>query len=336
MRPRIILAVAMAGIIPLIALTPAAWGINSKAGTAAYTFLKIGTGAKSQALGGAFVGLSDDATALYYNPAGLSARGENTHVFDDETEGISIKPVSDNRFTASYINYLLDFQYGFIGFVRQIDSSTAAGMSISYQNYGSFNRLDRDGTNLGTFGASDFAVGLTYSKRITPRISAGVTGKFVYEKVDTYSSNGLGADAGFMYLINEEGTTRLGLALTNLGAQLRGLTSAHKDKLPTKVAAGISHQMVGLPLLFSAEIGKPFDNDFYGSLGAEFIKLNPFFLRLGWTTQGRDWKTGAGNDALGGFSGGFGVIFKTYAIDYSYSSYADLGSVHRVSLGAGF
>ena len=42
---------------------PAA-AVNSNAGTAAYTFLKIGTGAKSQGLGGAFVGLADDATAL--------------------------------------------------------------------------------------------------------------------------------------------------------------------------------------------------------------------------------------------------------------------------------
>ncbi len=56
---------------------------NSNAGTAAYTFLKIGTGAKSQAMGGAFVGLADDATALYYNPAGLTARGHDEMAYDE-------------------------------------------------------------------------------------------------------------------------------------------------------------------------------------------------------------------------------------------------------------
>jgi hypothetical protein len=309
--------------------------INSNAGTAAYTFLKIGTGAKSQALGGAFVGLADDASALYYNPAGLTARSPEELIYDEFLE----KPLyvmPENRFTASYINYLIDFQYGFLGFVRQIDSSASIGLSASYQNYGTFDRLDREGNGLGTFGASDIAFGITYSKRLSGRFSAGVTGKAIFEKIDTYSSSGLAADIGMMYLLAGDGSSRVGLALTNLGAQLRGFTPEHKDKLPTKVAAGLSHRLVGMPFLISAEAGKPFDNDFYGAIGAEFISLRPFFLRLGWTTQGRDFKTGDDNDLLAGFAGGFGLIFKNYQIDYSYSSYADLGSVNRITLGAGF
>lgn len=319
----------------LLLFSPRVWAINSKAGTAAFTFLKIGTGAKAQSMGGAFAGLADDATALYYNPAGLTAQGENAQLFD-EPAVISDEYESRNSFAASYINYLLDFQYGFLGYARKLDSSTTAGVSVSYQNYGTFNKLDREGNDIGTFGASDFALGLTYSKRLSPRISAGITGKFIYEKVESYSSNGLAADLGFMYLLTHEGTSRVGLTITNLGAQLKGLTPEHKDKLPTKIAAGISHQMVGLPLLFSGEIGKPFDSNFYGALGAEFISLKPLFLRIGWNSQGRDYKTGADNDAFGGFAGGFGLAYRKYQIDYSYSSYADLGSVHRISLEAGF
>jgi hypothetical protein len=139
-----------------------------------------------------------------------------------------------------------------------------------------------------------------------------------------------------MYLLTAGGSTRAGLALTNLGAQLKGLSANHKDKLPTEIAAGISHHLRGLPLLFAAEVGKPYDNDFYLSLGAEVVSLKPFFLRLGWTTQGKDYKVGAGNDGLAGFSGGFGVTYKTYQIDYSYSSAGDVGSVHRITVEAGF
>jgi hypothetical protein len=146
----------------------------------------------------------------------------------------------------------------------------------------------------------------------------------------------MAADLGFMYLVNPEGTSRFGLALTNFGAQLKGLTESHKDKLPTKIAAGISHELVGLPIRFSGEAGKPFDNSFYGSLGAEVTSFEPFFVRFGWTSQGRDYRLGADNDFMAGFAGGFGMEYRTYQLDYSYSSFADLGSVHRISVGAGF
>jgi hypothetical protein len=328
--------IIMAVLVPAcVVLHDSASAVDSNAGTAAYTFLKIGSGAKAQALGGAFVGLADDATALFYNPAGITARGESAEMFDE----LLNKPVIEtppNRFAASYINYLLDFQYGFIGYVRELDSTTSLGASVLYQNYGTFNRLDREGTLLGTFGASDLAFGITYSRRLSPRISFGLTGKYIYEKIEEFSSSGMAADVGLMYLLNPDGNSRIGLALTNFGAQLKGLTESHKDNLPTKVAMGISHRLVGLPLVFSGEAGKPFDNSFYGSLGAEFISLKPFFLRLGWTSQGRDYRLGNDNDYLAGFAGGFGLEYKSYHIDYSYSSYADLGSVHRISVDAGF
>ncbi len=322
-------------ILFLFINTAVVFGTNSKAGTAAYTFLKIGTGAKSQALGGAFVGLADDESALFYNPAGLTARAGSYEIYDDLLE----KPTEDrikNNFMATYINYLLDFQYGFIGYARELDERSMAGISISYQNYGTFNRLDGDGNNGGTFGASDLAIGVTYSKRLKPKFSAGATGKFIYETIDTYSSNGLALDLGIMYMINEDGSSRLGMALTNLGAQLSGLTESHKDPLPTKIALGLSHKLRGLPFLFSTEIGKPFDNDFYFALGAELVSLKPFFIRIGWSSIGRDYRTGDDSDTMAGFAGGFGYTYENYTIDYSYSSYVDLGSVHRISLGAGF
>jgi len=309
--------------------------VDSNAGTAAYPFLKIGTGAKAQALGGAFVGFADDATALYYNPAGITARGETPEMYDE----LLNKPLVQeplNLFTASYINFLLDFQYGFIGYIRRLDSTTSVGASVSYQSYGTFNRLDTEGSYLGTFGASDLAFGLTYSRQLSSRISIGLTGKYIYETIWNFSSSGMAADLGFMYLVNPEGTSRFGLALTNFGAQLKGLTESHKDKLPTKIAAGISHELVGLPIRFSGEAGKPFDNSFYGSLGAEVTSFEPFFVRFGWTSQGRDYRLGADNDFMAGFAGGFGMEYRTYQLDYSYSSFADLGSVHRISVGAGF
>jgi hypothetical protein len=312
--------------------------INSKAGTASYTFLKIGSAARSQGLAGAFVGLSDDESALFYNPAGLTAKGDTYELFDDLLDQPTIHKTK-NWFTATYMDYLLDFQYGFLGYIRELDENSKGGISITYLNYGEFIGLDDNGdpTN-NNFTPMDIALSATYSERFAPQFSAGITGKFIYEKIEDYTSNGLAVDIGFMYLVNEKGTSKIGLAITNLGTQLSGLTETHKDPLPTKITLGSSHQLRGLPLVFTDEVGKPFDNEFYFAVGAELIAFDPFFVRVGWTSASMDYRVGEddSDDLIGGFSGGFGYSLNKYTFDYSYSSYADLGNAHRISFGAGF
>ena len=338
-KPDKIIAILLSTAAFIMITAPLLFAANSRAGTAAYSFLKIGVGAKSQAMGGAFVGLADDESALFYNPAGLTIRVENEEEYDELLNKL-VNEKPKNRFIATYLNYLLDFQYGYLGYIREYDDRTNIGFSAAYQNYGDFQRLDVNGNppagESATFGASDLAFGVTYSYRVNPKFSFGTTGKVIYQKIDINSSMGLALDAGVMYLIDDEGSTRTGLMLSNFGAQLSGMTTNHKDPLPTKISGGISHQLRGIPLLFSGEIGKPFDNDFYLSLGGELVSLAPFYLRMGWTTVSKDYRTDSDKDLLAGFGGGFGYVFRQYKIDYSYSSYADLGSAHRITFASGF
>ena len=58
-------------LLVLLAAGSSYGGTNDKAGTSAYSFLKIWVGARTQAMGGSGVGLADDETALHYNPGGL-------------------------------------------------------------------------------------------------------------------------------------------------------------------------------------------------------------------------------------------------------------------------
>ncbi len=303
------------GICLIFLIASISWGVNSKVGTTAYSFLKIDPSARSTGMGGAFVGLSNDESALYFNPAGLI-----------QTEG--------KRFFTTYNNYISDIQSGFLGYVHPYSENLRFGISICYFNYGSMIKTDALGTNLGTFGASDFAFALSLTRKVTPNFSLGGTGKFIYEKIEVYSSDALALDLGAFY-ISKDSRTCIGGVGQNLGIQLKGTTKSHKDQLPASVKLGISHQLKELPLIFAADVAKPFDNDVFFNLGGEFIALKPLYLRAGWSSFGKNFKTDSDQDNLAGFAAGFGVIWKVYRFDYAFSSYADLGGVHKISISGG-
>jgi hypothetical protein len=306
------------GIIVLVVLLLAwseSFATNSKVGTTAYSFLKIDVSARSTAMGGAFVGLSDDESALYFNPAGLIQ-------------------IEQKRFFTTYNNYIADIQSGFLGYVHPYDENTRLGASIHYFNYGTLDRTDNLGNPLGTFGATDFALALSFVRSINSQISLGATGKFIYEKIESYSSDALALDLGVIH-ISKDARTRFGLVGQNLGVQLKGLTKSHKDDLPVAVKVGMSHQVRELPLIVALDAAKPIDNDVFLNLGGEFTALKPLYLRIGWSSFGKNFKTDSDKDDMAGFAGGFGVRWRAYRFDYAYSSYADLGGVHKISISGG-
>jgi hypothetical protein len=313
MKKTISLGIIVIGVLLLFCSESLA--INSKVGTTAYSFLKIDVSARSTAMGGAFVGLSDDESALYFNPAGLIQ-------------------IEHKSFFTTYNNYIADIQSGFLGYVHPYSENTRLGASIHYFNYGSLDKTDKQGNLLGTFGASDFALALSMVRSLNSQISVGATGKFIYEKIDSYSSDALALDLGIIH-VSKDGRTRFGLVGQNLGVQLKGFTQSHKDDLPAAVKLGMSHHVRELPLIVALDAAKPLDNDFFFNLGGEFTALKPLYLRFGWSSFGENFKTDSDKDNLAGFAGGFGVRWKVYHFDYAYSSYADLGGVHKITISGG-
>jgi hypothetical protein len=335
----------------LLAFCTVSWAATSNTGKNAYAFLKIGIGAKAEAMAGAYVALADDISSLYNNPAGLAApvydirssqdfyyeEYEGEGEIDEEETAVSAKPVQfkQNRFFATYINYILDLQAGYIGYARQLNETSVLGGSIQYQDYGTLDRYNSLAEYGGTFGASDIALGVTYSKRATREITVGITGKFIIEGIDSLTSDGMAVDVGGLYRFRD-GRTSLGAAVKNLGFQLKGLTKSHRDPLPLLFDVGLSHSLRGLPFTFNADLTVPSDNDVYISIGGQWEAFRPLYLRLGWTSKGKDYKTGSDKDKYGGLAGGFGYHYGDYYIDYAYSSFADIGNVHRLSIGVEF
>jgi hypothetical protein len=308
---------------------------NSKAGTHAYPFLKIPVGAKAPAMAGAYAGLSDDVSGIYFNPAGIIQ-------------------VTGSEVSGSYNNYLAGIQGGYLSYLIPWGTEGKLGIAVNYLNYGSTPKTDVNGDRIDEFGGGDVAISFTVA-RMWPNdtdesyeiaeshyedqhshphwsgLSVGITGKFVYETLDVYSSDALAVDIGVMYGLKDN-RTRLGLSASNLGFQLKGLSSEHKDALPAILRAGIGHQLKAAPAIIAIDAIKPFDNDFFFAAGLNYTNFYPLEIRAGYSTLGEDFKTGSDKDKWGGFSLGFGLKLNRLILDYGFIPYADLGTSHRVAI----
>ncbi len=309
--------------LAILALVVALWASisstalgNSRVGTRVFNFLKIEVAARPTAMGGAFTGVADDPASLYYNPAGVAN-------------------LAGKNFIAAYHNNIFDMQSGFLGYIHPMGEGKKISGYINYLNYGDFTKTDNNGVEQGTFSGSDMLFAVGYSWTLKNNLQLGGMAKFIYEKVENYSATGAAVDLSARWGLKNR-LTNFGLMVQNLGGQLSGFTSgSKKNSLPLIFRGGISSRLRGLPLLIAGDIVAPSDNDIYVCIGAEYLNLKPLFLRLGWTSFGKNYKTDSSKDNLAGFSGGFGIEYHRMQISYTISPQAELGTSHRVTLTGG-
>lgn len=301
----------LCGAILLLISSLALADINSKAGTTSYTFLRVGPLARIQAMGGAYTGLADDEGSLFYNPGGLAK-------------------IKDKTYLLSYSNYITDVQSGFVGVIYPLKNNRSVGVSFNYLNWGDMVKTDSFNNQLGNFTPSDIAFSISGATLVNPNFDAGATVKFIYESLDTFSTNALAVDLGGIYTA-PDGRTRFGATVLNLGRQLKSIGST-KESLPTVYKLGFSHHLKELPLVVAGDLNKPRDNNFYINVGGEFVHFKNLLLRMGWSSNSGDIKDVSESGSLAGFGFGLGLLLKNYKLDYSYSSFADLGSVHRFTI----
>lgn len=282
-------------------------------GTSGYSFLKIVNGARQASLGGAFTGLANDASSLGFNPAGM----------------VSLPAPS---VMASYHNYVIDLQSGMVSYVApQTDGSSAIGVSLTYLDYGTFTQTNLNGDILGEFGGSDLMLTAGYARKLSDRISAGVSAKFISERVQDYSSAAIAADIGFRYAADRDRYT-VGLTLQHLGTELSSLGNEKVD-LPFTARLGGAYRLRGVKMILLGDIVMPRDNDPYLAVGAEYIEIQSLAFRAGWSSFGSNYRTEDSNDKVAGL--GFGVGFRpTNQLDigYAFNPAAELGQSHRVSV----
>jgi hypothetical protein len=287
-------------------------------GTAGFQFLKRGTDARAEALGGAHVAVTEGVSALYYNPAGM----------------VDAPP---GQLMATYHNWVADIQSGFIGGIARFGSNARIGAGIQYQDFGDIPAASASGAAPGEssyFGASDIALSVGMAQMLGERTSAGATARYIVESIDNERATGVAFDAGLIHRLRDE-RTRIGVAVRNAGFQTSTFSaSAPKDDLPVTGVAGIAHQMQGTPFLFVIDLMKPVDDDFGAAFGVEFAAMDQLQLRAGYNTLDGAIESGSSSDNLAGLRFGAGFTVDNVVIDYAYGDMSELGSSHRFTIRA--
>ncbi len=316
-----------------------------KVGTTAAQFLKIGVGCRAEAMGGAFVATADDASALYWNPAGI-CRIQNNEAFFMHAE------------------WLAQTKFDYVGAIFGIGDYAKVGLSLT--------SLSMDDEKVRTvfepngtgeyFQAGDFAMALTFGRNLTDRFSFGITMKYIQQKIWKTTSSAFAFDVGTLFDTQLKGL-RIGMSMSNFGSKMQ-MTGDNLlmfvDLDPTvpgetdRVKANLQTEKWDMPLNFrlglaydiisnnyhylAAELDAvhPNDLDEYLNIGAEygFLYSFPVFIRGGYH------KLGA-SENQGGFAFGAGTKVKigTYVelkLDYSYTDWGILDEVQRFSLGICF
>lgn len=285
-------------------------------GETVYAFLRIGTDARSEAMGGAMTAVADQVGGVGYNPATLAH-------------------VAPRSVMASYVNWVSDIQAGGLSAAWGVGSQGRIGVSAQYLDLGSFDPRDAQGNPGDDFSASDLALALTWASRAGRGFAYGITGKFISESIADETSSAFAAELGATYRLADN-RTQAGLAVRNLGAQTKAIEGGDKEDLPMVVAAGLSHHLQGAPVLFSAEIIKPKDDDFGGAFGVEVAALRQVSVRAGYNTLTAKIETGSDSDNFAGLGLGAGFVTDRLTIDYAFATYSELGDAHRFTIGSRF
>jgi long-subunit fatty acid transport protein len=295
---------------------------GQRAGISTAQFLKIGVGSRATAMGDAFVAVANDASALYWNPAGLSQFSENQVMF-------------------SHNKWVVDINHDFIGAVYHLDDANTFGVSLtslSMQDMKVTTEFAPSG-NGKYFGFGDLGFSVSYSRKMTDQFSFGGTIRYIEETLDILKMRGVMIDLGTYYWTGL-GTTRFAVTVTNFGNNLapdgevvligkRTISNWQAFSPPTMFRIGFAfepYEDEENKITTSIQLNHPNDNSENLSLGAEYIWNKMFFARAGYkiNVDEQNYTFGAGVNVP--------INIANISVDYAFANFTRLGSAHRFSI----
>jgi hypothetical protein len=315
----------------------------SKKGTTAASFLSIAQGARATAMGGAFVGIADDQSSMYWNPAGLA-----------KTQGIGVM--------FDHTSWIADVKYNYIAASYSMNDLGVIGFSFTTSDIGEMNvtTIEKPEGTGETFSARDAAFSVSYAINLTDNFAIGFNPKLIYQTLWKMNATAFAMDVGVQYRTPFAGII-LAAAVSNFGTkmQLSGNSNlvlidldlqngGNNDKLP----AYLQTDAWSLPLNFRVGLGytaefsemhkvtlavdalHPSDNYESINVGAEYWFMNLVALRGGYNSLFLDkaeasFALGVGVKKL--LLGNVNIIF-----DYAYQDFGRLNNIQKFSVGINF
>ncbi len=316
----------------------------SKVGTTAAPFLKIEYGARAVGMAGAFVALANDASGIYYNPAGI-AELDKFYVHGGHTR------------------WFADLSYNYATFVLPTER-------VNFCLWGSFlSCADIPITTVehpeGTgqyFDYTDGVLSVTASSFLSDRLSVGVTAKYIQQMLHNESAATFAFDIGSILRTPWNGL-RLGMCMVNYGGRMQlsgndlivqtdpwpdfggnpdaeARLTTESFPLPLAFKLGIALDVVGAREAFFKNTASrltvaldgihPNDGDEKFHIGCEYSMMEMFFLRGGYKINydTQEFTVGTGVKVE--------IVDKEISINYAYVDMDVLDATHRFELCIGF
>lgn len=285
-------------------------------------------------------------TAMNFLEIPATARQDATAVsslFYDELGCIFSNPavlknIKDRQVCVTHNEMFQQTKSNFIGYVlpteKYVFSVGVLGIySTSIEGRSGQKDFDPEYVNIYQITSPEFyydvysvATGFGISKKIRSNINVGLTGKFLYEKIESVSGYSFATDIGAQVIKNN---LWFNIAVQNFGFPVR--YTERWWLLPTKLLAGVGYKYKNMNmyselnyLLFNTKnvsIAIGVEPSFFDSL--IFLRLGYKYKPYGWYLEGQH----------SGFSCGLGINFFGTKLDYSVSSYGILGFFHKITLG---
>ncbi len=307
--PVVLLAVVLA-----LAFSPDDAQAQAKVGTTGAQFLELGVSARAMGMAEAFAAVTDDASAVYYNPAGL------VYLYGREAQ-------------ATYIRMPADVNFGYGSIATPLEAiGGVLGISAYHLNSGDMDEITYEQIPTGRiFSWKDFAFQVSYGRYLTDRFSIGVSVKYIGQFVHDYSASGWAADVGTMYNTGFR-NFKIAMVITNFGPDMNMIRDDYPLPINFKFGGAID-AMRGddYVVTLAAEGSHPSDNLEKYNGGAELAFKDMFILRAG----------GRFNYDEDGLTFGGGLRLPTgdeseIRVDYAFQDFGVLTEVHRFTMTYAF
>ncbi|MEK9145434.1 MAG: PorV/PorQ family protein, partial [Elusimicrobiota bacterium] len=294
----------------LFALAPSASRAGESGGQPG-AFLQFGVGARALGMGGAFYAIADDATAAYWNPAGLAY-------------------LQRKEFTTMQATLFQQTNYTYMGYAHPTATKGTFALGMTQLTSGGFEKVDAvfnpttgepvSITPNGTFSDQQRALGFSWGREATETMSFGLSLKQVTRQLDSSADSTRTLDIATMK--NFGNTYRLALGMQNVFSQTGGDTD---DKFPVIVKVGNGLRMFKDKLMLGFDLSKAQSADLNWRFGGEYWAAGWFAFRFGMLAAPQIQETDFG----------FGFRFQRIQLDIAQGIH-DLGASTRMSVGFRF